>query len=466
MNVHIPWIKVTLADGVSLSWRSDPSSPDYFTSLSNKRTVEEATEINLNITYCPHVGEDCNRIEKAIASSPFCTVQYGDNYGSKSVTSKVYRAMIINYSTAFNEGYLSYSIKMISTSVVHNFDKVGQITIPPKGKDTAKTLTISDKIKEIVKDYLNDHYVYDETTSKSAIGEGSTAYIKKPITISSGLNPLQAIAKLVQSIPNKDNSKISRVLEIDDTVSGSSNKGTIRIVKYTQEKVGSKLSFEWGTKDGTVLEWSPHYEGSVAIFRNEKVLGANNTFVGNSSYDPVSGKPITITYSKASQAAGDLLNTDVFNAVNKTIVSMNDFIKWADYPYEATLKVLGESQFVTPTQTKITVTPVIMGVAHHSAGVYAAKSITDNVSGTEGFTTTYELYRLSDQGEALVTTSTGGLKPANDKVGNVKNSKDESNKNTKSKESKKESEKLLGGVWYNNQLISYESFLNTDLGTL
>lgn len=426
MNVHIPWIKITLSSGVSLTWRSNPESPDYFTSLTNKRTVEEAATMDINITYCPKVGEDCNRIEKAIVESPVCTVQYGDSYGSRQVTSRVYKGLIHSYSVSFNEGYLSYSLKLVSTSVSYNFDKCEEITLPPpivNFQDLNRNMTstagdVSGVIKDIVSTYMKD-YVYDEEVSNSAISSLSKVVVSQddPLHIAAGQSPVKAILQLVKLLPTKKGETL--VLEIDDAINNS-NKGTVRVVKHSAASSKSAdLSFEWGTKNGQVISWSPQYNGSAAIFRYNKDSGVDYT----TCYDAITGKPSTLSYEKASAAAGSLISADSQSSVNKVAMEMSEFKKVADYPYCATLTVLGESRFISPAQTKINVTPVVMGVAHHSAGVYSAKSITDKV-GSEGFSTTYELYRVTDNGSSTAsTTSEEGV-----------------------------------GVWYNGQQFSYSEF--------
>lgn len=399
-NVHIPWIKITLNNKVSLTWRSNPSSPDYFTSLTNKRTVEQAALIDLNITYCPHVGEDCNMIEKAIVESPVCTVQYGDSYGSRTVSSRVYRALIYSYSTQFNEGFLSYSFKLVSASVPHNFDKCKPTRIPPKGLTSVSANSVGIEIQRLVQIHLGEDYTYDYKSSEEAL-TGATIYNDSPVEVESGLSPIKTMMALLKALPPFEDGA-TRVLEIDDSVN-SEGKGTIRVVKYGGSgTVPSSLSFEWGTRDGTVLEWSPNYDGSVAIFRNYSDIGVTAT----SLYNADTGKPITLSYDKASAAASNLISTDTSNSVYNAISSISEFSKLADYPYCATLTVLGEDRFVSPASTRIKVTPVIMGVAHHSAGTYAAKSIIDTVDGS-GFTTTYELYRTTDQGEKAQNDNEG-----------------------------------------------------------
>lgn len=439
MNVHIPWIKITLSSGMSLTWRSNPESPDYFTSLTNKRTIEQAATMDINITYCPKIGEDCNRIEKAIAESPTCTVQYGDSYGSRQVASRVYKGLIYSYSISFNEGYLSYSLKIVSSSASYNFKKCEEVKIPEEGyhpiigdrlvvgQVEGTTGGISKTIKHIVETYMTD-YVYDEESSNSALGDLSEVLYSadNPLHLAAGQSPLKVILQLVKVVPTKDSGIL--VLEIDDAINNS-GKGTVRVVKsMSTESKSQELSFEWGTKNGQVLSWSPNYNGSVAIFRYNDKAGVSAT----SCYDATTGKPAIITYHVASSAAGALISADTRSSAYKTALNMNEFKKIADYPYCATLTVLGEDRFISPAQTKINVTPVIMGVAHHSAGVYAAKSIIDKVSGSEGFTTTYELYRLTDNGEST----------------------------TKKKESSDKADEGAS-VWYNGRFIPYEEFDST-----
>lgn len=438
MNVHIPWIKITLNNNVSLTWRSDPSSPDYFTSLTNKRTVEEATEINLNITYCPKVGEDCNRIEKAVVESPFCTIQYGDTYGSRSVTSRVYKGLIYSYSTSFNEGYLSYSFKIVSTSVIYNFVKIEPIRLPLLSSSSSGAIgqainvigsaisSVRLVVERIIKTYLNEYYTFDSESTGDTLNYCPPP--DSPIVVED-VNPIRAIVELVKKIPPIDDNTV-RVVEVDDTVN-MYGKGSIRVVEYRKDKVNEQsLSFEWGTKNGTVIDWTPQYDGSVAIFRNVN-KGDNVTDINvNTMYDADTGKCVSITYSQASQAlVGSLMSTDIYNSVGNTIENMNEFMKLADYPYKATLTVLGEDRYITPAKTKINVTPVIMGVAHHSKGVYAANSITDTVN-SQGFTTTYDLYRLTDQGELT--------NPDSDADNSV-------------------------GVYVNGTLYNYSDFLDLDL---
>lgn len=381
-NVHIPWIMITFG-GISLTWRGEEDRPDYFTSLTHIRKIDRANTLTVNITYCPHIGEDPNKIEKAIYnSSGICLVQYGD---LASNCSRLFKALVTHYTVSFENGFLMYSFNLVSAAVCYNLAKYSHAYLDPeKGNDIS---TFIDVLKEAAS-LMEDKYNFEDPS-----GVLSTA---KPLStkIEFGdekISPIKFMLKALQLITPEEEGTYYTI-EIDDARRG---KGRIKVVHIDPSKVSIAHRFEWGTRDGTVLSWDPKFDGGVLLqnFR-EQVEGGLTTI--SSLVNPDTGK--TATVKTDGKMLSDFTTSDDKTYFSNLIRSDEDFKKAADYSYQASLTVLGEGQTVYLGNTVIQVTPLVMGKAHHSAGNYIVKGVTDNVS-SSGFTTTYDLMRRLDSSE-------------------------------------------------------------------
>lgn len=380
-NVHIPYISIQFGS-ISLTWRGDENRPDYFTSLTHKRVKEKASEMTINITYAPQYGEDPNKIEVAILnSSGICLVQYGD---LTSGVVRPYKCMVTNYTVSIDEGVLSYSFKLVSAAVSYNLSPFK--ANPEKLVGEESTI---EKFVEILKDAatrMEDYYIFEDPT-------GVLSSAKKPESVDFGSeekSPIKFMIDAVGQLSCQDEDCLFAI-DIDDSVMLGS-KGRVKVVKIDTSKVQISKSFNWGTRDGTVLSWSPRFEGAQGLTAS-RALDPNTPPDITSTVDPRTG--VMITAIKNNSGSVDFRSADSTLFVNNLISSTSDFIEKADYEYEGDLTVLGESKPIYLGETVISINPLIMGKSHHSAGDYVVIGVTDTVNGSSGFTTTYKVMRKS-----------------------------------------------------------------------
>lgn len=402
-NVWIPYIKVTFSD-ISLTWRAQEGRPDYFVNLSHKRVVEASPDMTLKITYAPKYGENPNKIEDAIVRSRgLCLVQYGFIAG----WSKLYKAIVYSYNVNFNEGVLEYTFKLLSEAVIYNKDtkvpaysnyRLSKI----RGRNNQRAIILATSsdivshIEQVVKTYMSGKgiypgYEFDRSTS-TGLGEMIVPVAK--FTTGANLNPIDHIKQILEKVKSSDKDATYQV-DVDDSGSG---KGRVRICKVGGEsKKVEKFQFDWGKRDGTVLSFSPGFDGAGVIFsvgsgKDIKDGGANSV---NSDVDEATSKQYTmLTRSQVSRDA--LNNFDTLDNLSVVSETVRDIVKKENFSYNATLTVVaaeGQSKFETG-ETVVYVNPLIQGKPHHSAGYYFINAATDNVS-SQGFTTTYDLRRLS-----------------------------------------------------------------------
>lgn len=412
-NVHSPYISIRLAD-ITLTWRGDENRPDYFTSLTHTRQPNKANQMTINITYCPHKGEDPNKVESAIVRSKGqCLVQYGD---LGQIVAQ-YRANIIAYTTQINSGVLMYTLTLVSQAVAYNFDSVPAMTwkrkedlIGPVQPPKPGVLTLTDpdwnefvtkfydsvdKVLRIPQNNNNTgHYYYIDREHSFNITNGIGVTVPSTVSVPT-LPPFESLANFVSQIPLSDFLHDQYlVISIDDTGTGP---GRVRIVKIDPNEIQLAETFEWGSKDGTVLSFAPSYNGTYLIFKN----GYHSTdqmsnYVQSSMLENSEGTYSSFTVINNPTISSNFFDAgDVWSTIN-TATTNDEALNIESYSYSATLKVLGRATTLLPGRSVIEVTPLINGQAHFSAGKYIVLGITDEVN-SSGFTTTYTLRRRVDE---------------------------------------------------------------------
>lgn len=424
-SAHIPFIKLTFGSK-SFTWRGEESRPDYFTSLSHKRYAEEANTLTINLAYSPQIGENPNALEDAIvASGGECLVQYGD----LGETSSLYKGLVHNYKVNFEGGVLVYNLSLISAMVCYMYEQY-----PGCEMSSSKGHTIDDvvnEIKKIVEKYMSftgnsfKSYIFDEESSVNFKDKVTFT----TISVSAG-NPITALKSLVSQlkvkklwkseedqitttttrpIPSRaavirpdDGGKTPTTyetyegvdhsldyflaLEVDEEGSGNSK---VRVVLVSNDVgLAATYVFEWGDKNSEVLSWSPEYDGLYSITKArgnvmfESCLSTNEN--GEYGYT-------TFTYD-VPQILENGVASDLFAQVENLRINQSEIDR--HYAYKATLTVLGKSKMMDLGVSRIKVVPIVAGAYHHTAGDYVVIGVEDNVS-SEGFTTTYTLYKAS-----------------------------------------------------------------------
>lgn len=456
-NVHIPYIRLTFGNK-SFAWRGEEGRPDYFTSLSHKRYTEEANVLTVNLTYCPKIGENPNSLEDAIvASGGQCLVQYGD----LGEVTNLYKGLVHSYKVDFVEGVLAYQISMISSMVCYTYEQYPGCEL---SEEKGHSITdVENEIKKIVEKYMsitgNDFksYVYSSGVNfKDKVTFSS-------ISVPSG-NPITALKSIIRQLKvrklwksEEDEIKLStpvqstivapasqisprRPVEGTDAAGGSSSgsttsatrtqtpakfnkyngvdhsldyhlaleidesgsgKSKVRVVLISNDaSVASTYVFEWGDKNSEVLSWSPEYDGIYSI---HKARG-NTMFDTYLSTNKEGEYGYTTFAFDTPQVIENGVSSDLFAQVENLKINQSEVDR--HYEYKATLTVLGKSKMMDLGTSVIKVIPIVAGAYHHTAGDYVVIGVEDNVS-SEGFTTTYTLYKSSNNASLFGTKSKG-----------------------------------------------------------
>lgn len=445
--VNAPYFNLEIlstdANPVSFSWNG--GAPDYFTSLSHNRIVEGANTGQISISYVPTQGSgktinkgDPNYIEAALtAAHGRCRFQYGMT-GYKS---PYYDALIYDYKATLNEGRLDYVFNMISREIGALNTMIPNSDVYDIPEESERSNTFNDRaylhylVNTIIKKYLNSDYEFEDGLADSAdfleqyewqfgnvpsesmsldyyegyrvLLEDATLtsdykFVPSSITIS-GHNALEAINILAVSLMNPSDSLEHYYIDIDDEVRTGSKK-KIRLLRTKGKNVGSsapiEYAFDWYHRDSTVISWSPNYKGVALLFQDVNPISEVGT--------DENGKPKVYTneindairMSGASQVFTSGAYSSYFGTFDAESVQdysnmqTQQFKRIANYPYDASITVLGIPTNTLYVGDHITVRPYLKGELHHSAGEYFVKKIIDTVD-DYGFRTQMDLTRIN-----------------------------------------------------------------------
>lgn len=353
--------------------------------------------------------------QQILESTGHIKFRYGMNTYDTSEWSNYYFGFIESYKCAFSNGVLKYTVAGISASVIANLDDIKDKDYYKINKsDTADK--VLDKMEKLVNEdsSLKDYYVFDkEHSSKNFI-------VKEEQTVGRD-NPMTYLNYIAQhTILDKDDSEtyFYRIVVDDELVNG---KGKISLKRFSKNKIDKVYTFEWGTRDCDVISWTPSYDGSVSlIFSRDdskdksRVTEAVSKLLEDEEGNTTGGTVVTPDDDSEDTKSGnfDDENTNIYSfkdSVSKNVTNLTQFLEASNYPYRASLTVLGlagkKAENLSLISSNVEVIPMINGEKHHSAGIYQVLEITDNVS-NGGFTTTLSLQRLSNQeGNTSVTLS-------------------------------------------------------------
>ena len=422
-NVNYPYITLTLYDGTSLTCSGNPARPDYFQSLKHTRYIDKANTATVSLSYAPKFGEDPCKLEKAIVNCfGCCTFQYG----MEGHRSKVYRGVIYDYDVSLNNGSLSYTLQIFSQAVTYNetyvqasvkqkvdnkgiFSRTLSSVVGPKVQirrphdsitEVKNTPSIIlDWMSYIVQYYLQGSYEFDIKGSSKGFKVPNT-YID--IAGKSALEGLREVASML--VDDEEPYKHFYKIEVDDSGSWDDGLPKIRLVRTNDiTHVEKRLSFEWGSKDTDVLEFSPSYKGIFLLASHKGSVdgqGTKNLFTNNYTYTEdgaLTGIKIDRPeYNQVFNGEERWLPSDTNSVISATLKDVNWFEEHKGYPFNATLTVLGVDDVEKPLRlgsSVIEVLPYVNGSLYETfKGLYTVIGIEDYID-SKGFTTKYTLYK-------------------------------------------------------------------------
>jgi hypothetical protein len=215
-----------------------------------------------------------------------------------------------------------------------------------------------------------------------------------------------------------------------------SNDGTIRIFDMNKTQINSKKVFTYGIWSGsypTVISWSCNYNATA------KMYGYDNSGRNIQSYSSAeSMEALTQTIGsdleQALSAEGEfeygLINSqtqhiDITNDRTGVLQSaqylatLQTLQNIFDYPYEATLTVLGIVDPFDIVKDTVEVVVCVNGAPHHTSGRYLVRGVSHNlISPSEVFTTTLQLIKLGNHSVSELTNA--GIVTIDDDTGVAK----------------------------------------------
>ena len=427
-NVNYPYITLTLFDknNTSLTCSGNPARPDYFQSLKHTRYIDQANTATVSLSYAPKFGEDPCKLERAIVG---CFGRCTFEYGMEGHRSRVYRGVIYDYDVSLNNGSLSYTLHIFSQAVTYNETYVqASVKQTYKGRYLRTLSSVvgpkvqirrpHDSITEvtntpfrtlewmshIVEYYLQGSYEFDI--------EGSSQGFKVPNTYidiagKSALEGLREVASML--VDDEEPYKHFYKIEVDDSGKwDDSSLPKIRLVRTNDiTHVEKRLSFEWGSKDTNVLEFSPSYQGIFLLASHKGSVGGQDTenlVTHNYNYNYTCTKDGAITglkidrpeYNQVFNGEERWLPSDTNSVISATLKDVNWFEEHKGYPFNATLTVLGVDDVEKPLRlgfSVIEVLPYVNGSLYETfKGLYTVIGIEDSID-SKGFTTKYTLYK-------------------------------------------------------------------------
>lgn len=399
---HYPYVNIKLGNNISLTQDPNDNKPNYFISLEHKRYTNQANTLSLNITFVPTGDQDPNMVENALTSAnQIITFKYGSTKDKN--LSNEYIGLVYDYSVSISESGLSYSISAISQSVLSNYEKITDDANAIKTDDSV------DKVLEKLSKVISSSESLKDVCTFDIDNSAKNFEVTKAVT-AADKTPMQYLLEVAGTLRDAEDPDKHFYKIYTSDISTNDSKCTIKLVR-TAGNIDAKYTFKWGGKDTDIISWSIDYKGSTALFSNStKYKDYKKTLDSDAGGNPVAAEFDTRSMLKDGAMGGDLTsaaNIFLSSGATAAVTDIADFKEKANYPYKATLTVLGigsgnsssGGDDIVLGSSIIQVTPILNGKPHHSAGKYVVTGITDKVDGRSGFTTTYNLYRYQETKE-------------------------------------------------------------------
>lgn len=201
-------------------------------------------------------------------------------------------------------------------------------------------------------------------------------------------------------------------LTVDHTIkSTGSSESTVNIefinvteAEQRKESV-NRYEFYYGTIRGgdsldtfKVINWNCTYNDTYAIYSGNYDSEKVATIIQSLSVDGETSTSMgqqTMEDTKSSHSS----NPNSTNFANEENNSSG--LEVFEYPYEASITVLGNPEPIAVFNQIIHVIPTINGETHHTAGYYLVTGATHEIDTSMGFTTNYKLIKVSSENSTM-----------------------------------------------------------------
>lgn len=227
-------------------------------------------------------------------------------------------------------------------------------------------------------------------------------------------------------------------LAIDHTVKSTGNSESTVNIKFinvteveNKKSVINRYEFYYGTIRGgdslstfKVINWDCTYNDTYAIYSGKYDYEKVATLVQSLSAD---GENSSVLGQNTNEDAKTSTTSSNLNLVTKTCTENNsNGLEAFEYPYEASLTVLGNPEPINICSQIIHVIPTINGETHHTAGYYLVTGATHQIDASMGFTTSYKLIKVASENSTAedasnTVVSNGGYEVYQNDLKTIKN---------------------------------------------
>lgn len=378
----VPFVEFKIGD-----FDLTPIPPEMLQSFTHTRVLDKGN--NFELTVFDQTALDLgDRIAEGYKDVSF-------SYGWFGISrSGLYTGMINDYEAVFEAGGASLSIIGTTNAMKAH----GQSHIRDyRSKDGSEGILIHKIIEQIAEEegwilgnvrrtkpvYCLDSLQFEEPTHKifRQEGEPSTKFI---------------MDKLAEHAISDDTGESGYILWFDDTRDGT----VVNFAPATySNRPDREYIFEWNAPRSPVISFAPRFQGLVQAMagKTSRIRAVTVDDVSNDFfeevYDQDSNEDREVSGSRTYDA------TDYNTIINSSSGSPDEIRRkiakfYSDasrVSYNAELQIFGDVDI--KTFTNISVIPLTReGIAHHTAGIYMAQSVTDAIEGGS-FTSTCVLIR-------------------------------------------------------------------------
>lgn len=438
----------------------DTEPPRYFASFTQNRSVSQACQFTLTVTYVPQGENEANNIHNMLLASVNKPVYYQYGYttpgGGRVVQNNLYTGLFTTYDETLGEGYCTYTISGVARSIEITSPEVNVEPyikeLKAKGgkiqpSEVARQLIKVDEtsgIKELFEHFdinidqcdtevpvesinlpgqtLHDVFfgtVVGQTVSPNGLVNLSHMDLTIDELVSTGLlsesdytllsdynivntyassSATQEMQDLAESVEYLRKSPFVCYFDNVVGVNGDSLKGSFYYKPMKTLQPTNIFQYHYGNNflDSDVLNFNAHVDCTPA-------MGSITSLQGTSTgVDPV-GNTQGSNLNLASKEAFNPMTFETLSGFDESaFVSASMLAKALHFPFEAEMTIVGQTDCNKLMDT-IEVQVYVNGSKHELfSGKYIITEITDELS-ENGFTTTFKL--LKEVGDTYDSSS-------------------------------------------------------------
>lgn len=428
----------------------DTQPPRYFASFTQNRSVKQACQFTLTVTYVPQGEQEVSNIHNLLLASVNKPVYYQYGYitpgGGKVVQNNLYTGLFTTYDETLGEGYCTYTISGVARSIEITSPKVnvesfikelkakgGKIK-PSEVADQLIKVDETSGIKELFENFrihidkcdtevdvqsinlpgktLHDVFfgtVVEQNVSPNGLVSLSHMDLTVDELVSTGLlsesdytllsdynivntyassSATQEMHNVAESVEYLRKSPFVCYFDNVVGVNGDSLKGSFYYRPMKTMQPTNIFQYHYGNKfiDSDVLNFNAHVDCILA-------MGTITSLQGTSTGIDPTGNTQGSNLNLASREAFNPMTFETLSGFDESaFVSASMMAEALHFPFEAEMTIIGQTDCNELMDT-IEVQVYVNGSKHELfSGKYIITDISDELS-ENGFTTTFKLLK-------------------------------------------------------------------------